>query len=433
MIQFKRGEKTEDKSSKPLAAGQPFIDTNKHELWIGSDDTTGTLAKANKVVDTNALWLSGGEAISATQEAHADLNDEKYKKVGNYYMSGADNAQHVDNFPSFITKEAFILTVYAGNGLGYPCQRLRTLNHRAVAERWYNSDSTANRWEDWRPVPEYSYQVRSTQALERSEEGSKWVPYAAEGTALCHLPYLTAEDFSETSDGTNKNNTKLFFFCLLSLLFEKGFANNSYVGISSPNSTGNTLVYLYSTLTQTLTLSLNGVDYKKTLPMNSEGVFIDLAGDVRVFGTYKDNFYCNKVDSRFADTPTGFNSRFTSTEDSWPLAHRDLSGGNIITGWRWIGSGGTKGDVAFVGTTKDSYSNANIILDGSIYVNEGINKVVTSNESNAGATFVGTGSAKQPVYLDASNKIQPCTYKTEFVTELPTPLEENTIYYVTEK
>lgn len=60
MIQFKRGEKTEDKSSKPLAVGQPFIDTNKHELWIGSDDTTGTLAKANKVVDTNANWLSGG-------------------------------------------------------------------------------------------------------------------------------------------------------------------------------------------------------------------------------------------------------------------------------------------------------------------------------------------------------------------------------------
>lgn len=109
-----------------------------------------------------------------------------------------------------------------------------------------------------------------------------------------------------------------------------------------------------------------------------------------------------------------------------------MTGGKIITDWRWT-SNNTNGDVAFVGTTKDDSSNVNIALDGSVYVNEGINKVVTSNESGAGALFTGTGSATQPVYLDASNKIQPCTYKTEFVTELPTPLEENTIYYVTEK
>ena len=51
----------------------------------------------------------------------------------------------------------------------------------------------------------------------------------------------------------------------------------------------------------------------------------------------------------------------------------------------------------------------NIVLDGSVYVNEGINKVVTSNESTAGAAFYGTGSATQPVYLDKNKKIQPCS------------------------
>ena len=291
------------------------------KLTVNGEPTESNDAVRKYELD-NTFWLSGGEAIEANKGAHADLDDDKYKKFGNYYLSGADSAQYVDNFPSFMAKEAFILTVYAGNGLGYPCQRLRTLNHRAVAERWFNSDSSANRWEDWRPVPEYSYKVGSTQALERSEGGSKWVPYGEEGTALCHLPYLTADDFSETSDeflptgkkNPNINNTQLFFFCLLSLLFDKGFVNNSYVGISSPNSTGNTLVHVFASLSQTLTLSLNGVDYEKPLPKNSTGIFIDLGGTVIVFGTYENEFYCHEVDSRyarFAEVPTGFTSRFT--------------------------------------------------------------------------------------------------------------------------
>lgn len=303
MIQFKRGEKTEDKSSKPLAAGQPFIDTNKHELWIGSDDTTGTLANANKVVDTNAMWLSNGEAIPE----NADLNDDKYREVGNYYVSSATTAESIKNFPPFIRKEGFILTVYAGNGLGYPCQRLRTLNAREVAERWFNSDTTVNNWMDWKPVSEYSYQVRSTKALERSEEGSTWVPYAVEGSTLCHLPYLSSSDFPETSDklpsgevNPDANDIQLFFFCFLSKLFEQGFIHNSYVGISSPSSTGNTLVHMHGGEGQTLSLTRHS-KYEKTLPMYSTGVWTQLSGPIIVFGTYENTFYCHEVDARHSD------------------------------------------------------------------------------------------------------------------------------------
>ena len=425
------GERVDNAVTK-IPKGLPTEDSL---IVVNADGNT-----SGYVPQSDMMQLNNGKAIVATEGAHADLNDDKYKKFGNYYLSGADSAQYVDNFPSFVTKEAFILTVYAGNGLGYPCQRLRTLNHRAVAERWFNSDSAANRWEDWRPVPEYSYQVRSTQALERSEGGSKWVPYGAEGTALCHLPYLTAGDFPETSDGTNKNNTKLFFFCLLSLLFDKGFVNDSYVGVSSPvsfpNSTGNTLVHLYATSSQTLTLSLNGVAYTKILPLNSTGIFINLGGTVIVFGTYENEFYCHEVDSRyarFAEVPTGFTSRFTGTLVDWPIVHRDLKiSGNCVADWRWTANNGSNADVAFVSSTTSDSPQMNIVLDGSVYVNEGINKVVTSNESTADVAFNGTGSATQPVYLDANNKIQPCTYKTEFVTELPSNPTKNTIYYITE-
>ena len=364
----------------------------------------------------NTFWLSGGEAIVATEGARADLNDDKYKKFGNYYLSGADSAQYVDNFPSFMAKEAFILTVYAGNGLGYPCQRLRTLNHRAVAERWFNSDSAANRWEDWQAVDEYSYRVRSTQALDRSGEESVWSPYAAEATALCHLPYLTAGDFPETSNGTNENNTKLFFFCLLSLLFDKGFVNNSYVGISSPNSTpnstGNTLVHIYPNLSQQISLTINNITYTKPLPTYSTGVWTQLDGTVIVFGTYENEFYCHEIDSRFAEAPTGFTSRFTGELADWPIVHKDLKESSIrVTDWRWTANNGSNADVAFVSTTAGDSPQMNIVLDGSVYVNEGINKVVTSNESGADVAFYGTGSTTQPVYLDANNKIQPCSEK----------------------
>lgn len=424
------GERVDNAVSK-IPEGLPSEDSL---IVVKTDGNT-----SGYVPQSDMMRLNNGVAIVATEGARANLDE--YKKFGNYYLSGADSAQYVDNFPSFIAKEAFILTVYAGNGLGYPCQRLRTLNHRAVAERWFNSDSSANRWEGWQAVNEYSYRVRSTQALDRSGEESVWSPYAEEGTALCHLPYLTADDFSETSDeflptgkkNPNINNTQLFFFCLLSLLFDKGFVNNSYVGISSPNSTGNTLVHVYASLSQKLTLSLNGVDYEKPLPKNSTGIFINLGGTVIVFGTYENEFYCHEVDSRFAEAPTGFTSRFTGELVDWPIAHKDLKESGIrVTDWRWTANNGSNADVAFVSTTAGDSPQMNIVLDGSVYVNEGINKVVTSNESTAGAAFYGTGSATQPVYLDANNKIQPCTYKTEFVTELPSNPTENTIYYITE-
>ena len=58
-----------------------------------SDYTDKIVYETDSSEYENTFWLSGGEAIVATEEAHADLNS--YIKIGNYYASDTNNISNV--------------------------------------------------------------------------------------------------------------------------------------------------------------------------------------------------------------------------------------------------------------------------------------------------------------------------------------------------
>lgn len=82
-----------------------------------------------------------------------------------------------------------------------------------------------------------------------------------------------------------------------------------------------------------------------------------------------------------ADYPTGFTKRQTSVlDDGWPKKHSDLVDGTIVTGWCY-GEGGNA-NIAFVKTYDSTAqtSDLNLVVDGNIYVEEGLRRVYAEGD-----------------------------------------------------
>lgn len=81
------------------------------------------------------------------------------------------------------------------------------------------------------------------------------------------------------------------------------------------------------------------------------------------------------------DYPLGFTKRQTSVlDDGWPKNHSDLVDGTVVTGWCY-GEGGNA-NIAFVKTYDSTAqtSDLNLVIDGNIYVEEGLRRVYAEGD-----------------------------------------------------
>ena len=82
-----------------------------------------------------------------------------------------------------------------------------------------------------------------------------------------------------------------------------------------------------------------------------------------------------------ADYPTGFTKRQTSVlDDGWPKNHSDLVDGTVVTDWCYDKDGNA--NIAFV-KTYDSTAQTpdlNLVVDGNIYVEEGLRRVYAEGD-----------------------------------------------------
>lgn len=82
-----------------------------------------------------------------------------------------------------------------------------------------------------------------------------------------------------------------------------------------------------------------------------------------------------------ADYPTGFTKRLTSVlDDGWPKNHSDLTDGTIVTNWCYDVGGNA--NIAFVKTYNSvaQTSDLNLVIDGDIYVREGLRRVYAEGD-----------------------------------------------------
>lgn len=82
-----------------------------------------------------------------------------------------------------------------------------------------------------------------------------------------------------------------------------------------------------------------------------------------------------------ADYPTGFTKRLTSVlDDGWPKNHSDLTDGTIVTDWCYDVGGNA--NIAFVKTYNSvaQTSDLNLVIDGDIYVREGLRRVYAEGD-----------------------------------------------------
>lgn len=82
-----------------------------------------------------------------------------------------------------------------------------------------------------------------------------------------------------------------------------------------------------------------------------------------------------------ADYPTGFTKRLTSVlDDGWPKNHSDLTDGTIVTDWCYDVGGNS--NIAFVKTYNSvaQTSDLNLVIDGDIYVREGLRRVYAEGD-----------------------------------------------------
>ena len=82
-----------------------------------------------------------------------------------------------------------------------------------------------------------------------------------------------------------------------------------------------------------------------------------------------------------ADYPTGFTKRLTSVlDDGWPKNHSDLTDGTIVTDWCYDVGGNA--NIAFVKTYNSTAqtSDLNLVVDGNIYVKEGLRRVYAEGD-----------------------------------------------------
>lgn len=82
-----------------------------------------------------------------------------------------------------------------------------------------------------------------------------------------------------------------------------------------------------------------------------------------------------------ADYPTGFTKRQTSVlDDGWPKNHPDLADGTVVTDWCYDVGGNA--NIAFIKTYDSTAqtSDLNLVVDGNIYVEEGLRRVYAEGD-----------------------------------------------------
>ena len=82
-----------------------------------------------------------------------------------------------------------------------------------------------------------------------------------------------------------------------------------------------------------------------------------------------------------ADYPTGFTKRQTGVlDDGWPKNHSDLVDGTVVTDWCYGEDGNA--NIAFVKTydSTTQTSDLNLVVDGNIYVEEGLRRVYAEGD-----------------------------------------------------
>ena len=316
-------------------------------------------------------WLIGGMALSY------NTNLDDIQTVGNYYASTSNIVETVSNFPTFIEKYAFTLKVFYGQGTSYVTQYIRTYNRGMCAQRHINNQGS------WTP----------------------WVP--ASPINLDTVEITKYEDFIDTKTKNLRagfiNHTTPFFNRnqIITLDVNKGFVIYPFSYGFICNAIANDDVIIYCS---------------------------DNTHGFQIF------FYSNTHEwiSIGSSFPMGFTARtYEKLSDSFPVRHTDLSNGTVITDWRWrVGeqpSSYIHGDVAFVGTTGGGDAYANMVLDGTLYVNEGLNKVVTDNGSSG-----AIGNENKPVYMNERNQLLPCKYTIAVRNTIPDTFDDDTIYLLTE-
>lgn len=96
---------------------------------------------------------------------------------------------------------------------------------------------------------------------------------------------------------------------------------------------------------------------------------------------FRDKTVVNGNGEIAGDYPLGFTKRQTSVlDDGWPKNHSDLVDGTIVTGWCY-GEGGNA-NIAFVKTYDSTAqtSDLNLVVDGNIYVEEGLRRVYAEGD-----------------------------------------------------
>ena len=87
-----------------------------------------------------------------------------------------------------------------------------------------------------------------------------------------------------------------------------------------------------------------------------------------------------------ADIPTGFT--MTRLPADWAKAHNDLKDGTVITDWAKTTDNQYNAEIAFVVTENEQNQTAdiNLVIDGNIYVREGMKRVYAEGDNVANAT-----------------------------------------------
>ena len=118
--------------------------TSGQTIFYTSGDigTTGKFYQSNnKVLDvTSGFMLSGGTAIPE----HADLNDDAYRVIGNYYCSKNATAATLSNCPT--GGYAFTMKVFNSVGTGYPAQLIFSYYDGTIYYRRVMDSGSYNSW-----------------------------------------------------------------------------------------------------------------------------------------------------------------------------------------------------------------------------------------------------------------------------------------------
>lgn len=121
---------------------------------------------------------------------------------------------------------------------------------------------------------------------------------------------------------------------------------------------------------------------------------------------FRDKTVVNGNGEIVGDYPLGFTKRQTSvSDDGWPKNHSDLVDGTVVTGWCY-GEGGNA-NIAFVKTYDSTAqtSDLNLVIDGNIYVEEGLRRVYAEGDKVGSAVNADNAGKLNNITLTSVDQI----------------------------